>query len=254
MSRFEYSAALLVKRDRNPWVPPADSAVHRARGGAELAEHLVGSAMKGAIAVGGAHAVQIPCHPADRRRVGAAVVVDDDHEVSVVVVGDVVERLPRHATGERAVADHGHHVAVLAPGAGERARDAVGPAQRARGVRGLHDVVRALRALRIAGETAARAQLREVLTARQQLVDVRLVSGVEDERVRRRVEDPMEGDRELDDPEVRAEVSAGAGDVLDEELADLGGELPQLIDAQRVEITGSGDCRQQRHPSPSSTQ
>ena len=56
-------------------------------------------------------------------------------------------------------------------------------------------------------------------------MDVGLVAGVEDERVVGRVEDAVQRDRELDDAEVRAEVPAGAGDVLDEELADLGGEL-----------------------------
>ena len=56
-----------------------------------------------------------------------------------------------------------------------------------------------------------------------------------------RVEDAVKRDRQLDDAEVRAEVAAGAGDVLDEEPADLGGELLELIEAQGVEIAGSGD-------------
>ena len=47
------------------------------------------------------------------------------------------------------------------PVRGERAGDAVGPAERAGRVRGLHDVVRALGALRVAGEAAARRAGRE---------------------------------------------------------------------------------------------
>ena len=46
--------------------------------------------------------------------VGAAVVVDDDDQLAVRLVGrDVVERLPGHPAGERAVADDRHHVPVL---------------------------------------------------------------------------------------------------------------------------------------------
>ena len=81
-------------------------------------------------------------------------------------------------------------------------------------------------------------------------MDVGLVPGVEDDRIRGRIEDPMQGDRQLDHTEIRPEVAAGARDVLDEELADLGGELLELLDAQRVEIPGAGDGGQQRHRSP----
>ena len=121
--------------------------------------------------------------------------------------------------------------------------------QRARRVRGLDDVVRALGALRVAGEAAARAQPGEVLTARQQLVHVGLVPGVEDDRVARRVEDAVQRDRQLDDAEIRAEVPAGAGDVLDEELADLRGELARAARCSARRGRGARDRRQQRHPS-----
>ena len=92
-------------------------------------------------------------------------------------------------------------------------------------MRGLDDVVRALGALRVAGEAPARAEPGEVLAAGEQLVHVGLVPGVEDDRVVRRVEDPVDRDRQLDDAEVRPEVAAGPRHVLDEELADLGREL-----------------------------
>ena len=57
--------------------------------------------------------------------------------------------------------------------------------------------------------------------------------------VARRVEHPVHRDRQLDDAEVRAEVTARLRDVLDEELADLGRELLELLGAQRVEVAGS---------------
>ena len=49
-------------------------------------------------------------------------------EVAVVVVGDVVQRLPRHAARERAVADDGDDVPIVLAGHLEAPRDAVGPA------------------------------------------------------------------------------------------------------------------------------
>ena len=57
----------------------------------------------------GAQTGEVPRQPADRRGVGAAVVVDQDHQRQVVVGRDVVERLPGHATGQRTVADQRHH-------------------------------------------------------------------------------------------------------------------------------------------------
>ncbi len=50
--------------------------------------------------------------PADRRRVAAAVVVEDDHHLGLELP-DVVERLVRHPAGERAIADDAHDLAGL---------------------------------------------------------------------------------------------------------------------------------------------
>jgi hypothetical protein len=41
----------------------------------------------------------------------------------------------------------------------------------------------------------------------------------------RRVEDPVQGERQFDDAEVRAEMSAGGSNLVDEELADLAGQF-----------------------------
>jgi hypothetical protein len=75
---------------------------------------------------------QVVGEAADRRGVGPAVVVDHDDDRQVAG-GDVVQRLPAHAAGERAVADDRDDVAVLAAqpvGLGQ----AVGVRQRRRGV------------------------------------------------------------------------------------------------------------------------
>ena len=160
------------------------------------------------------------------RRVRPAVVVDDDHEVAGVVVGDVVERLPRHAAGERAVADDGDDVAVALRRSSRTPSRCRRPT-RASSTRASTRRRRArLGALRVAGEAAGLAQRRESWRAGQELVHVRLVAGVEDDRVARRVEHPVDGDRQLDHAEVRAEVTAGLRDVLDEDFADLARELP----------------------------
>ena len=103
------------------------AAVERTPGRAEAVERAAAREMQVAIGLLGAHGVQEPSHAADRRSIGAAVVVDDDDQLAGVVVGDVVERLPRHAARERAVADDGDDVSVGLAGHLERLRDAVGP-------------------------------------------------------------------------------------------------------------------------------
>ncbi len=67
------------------------------------------------VAVRGAQGREVVGQPADRRRVGPRVVVDDDDQ-RPVRRGDVVERLPGHAAGERAVADDGDHVLLRRAG------------------------------------------------------------------------------------------------------------------------------------------
>ena len=136
---------------------------------------------------------QLARQPADRRRVGAPVVVDDDHHGPVGGRGDVVQRLPAHPAGEGPVADDGHHRAVAA---GERVglREAVRPRQRGGGVGVLDQVVLALGAARVAREPADLPQPVEVAgTAREDLVDVALVARVEDQRVPRASRRPGAG-------------------------------------------------------------
>ena len=87
----------------------------------EAVEDPLAGSVQAAVGPTRAHVVEEARHPADRGSVGAPVVVDDDDEAPGVVVADVVERLPRHPPGERAVADDGDHVAITLPGHRERA-------------------------------------------------------------------------------------------------------------------------------------
>src|SRR5699024_9743082 len=166
-----------------------------------------------------------------RGRVGPAVVIDHDHQRPVVAGRDVVERLPAHPAGHRPVADHGDHRPVRFAAQRVRLGQPVRVGQRRGGVRGLDDVVLALRTARVPGQAAARAQTVEAVAPApgEDLVDVGLVPGVEHERVARRVEDTVQGDGEVDHAEGGAEMSAGGGDLPDEEVADVAAELLQLV-------------------------
>lgn len=77
---------------------------------------------------------------------------------------------------------------------------------------------------------------------------VALVAGVEEHLVLRRIEDPVQGDGQLDHTQVGAEVAAGLGDCFDEEGPDLLGELFQLLRTEPVQVARSPDAGQQGHP------
>ncbi len=133
----------------------------------------------------GAQRAQVVGQTADGRGVGAAVVVDDDHQRQVVGRRDVVQRLPGHAAGQRAVPDEGHDgagPALLSEGLGQP----VGVREPGRGVRVADPVVLGLLRARVAGQPVPLTQGREpVLPAGEDLVHVALVAGVEDDRVTR---------------------------------------------------------------------
>ena len=83
--------------------------------------------------------------------------------------------------------------------------------------------------------------------AGQQLVRVRLVTGVPDDPVTGRFEQPMQGDRQLDHAERAAEVAAGRRDGRDDRLADLAGELLQLGFRQTAKVGGTMEGWEDRH-------
>ncbi len=199
------------------------------------------------VAVGRAQGRQVVGEPADGRGVGALVVVDDEDERAVLGLGDVVQRLPGHAAGQRTVTDHGDDVAV-APLQLVGLGDAVGPAEDRGGVAVLDDVVLGLGLRGVAGQAALLLQPGEVLPAGEQLVHVGLVARVPQDLVLRGLEDAVQGDGELDHAQVGAEVAACLGNGVDEEGPDLLCQLGQLLQAEPVQIARSPDAGQQRHP------
>ena len=93
----------------------------------------------------------------------------------------------------------------------------------------LDEVVLGLGARRIARQPALLAKRGEHrLASGDELVHVGLVSGVPQDGVARAVEDPVQGQRQLDRAEVRAQVAGRLGHRLHDEVADLAGEVVEL--------------------------
>ena len=98
-------------------------------------------------------------------------------------------------------------------------------------------VVAALLARRVAAEAAALAQLAEPAPpSGDELVDVGLVAGVPEDGVDGGVEHAVQGQRQLDGAEVGAEVAAGLGDGGDDEVADLAGQLLEVLVREVAEV------------------
>ena len=76
---------------------------------------------------------------------------------------------------------------------------------------------------------------------------VRLMAGVEDDLVHRRVEHPVHRDGQLDHAEIRPEVAARPRDGLDQHVTDLAGQDGQLVRRELLEFARAGDGFQQGH-------
>ena len=72
-------------------------------------------------------------------------------------------------------------------------------------------------------------RIEPVVPTGEELVRVGLMAGVPHDPVARRLEQAVQGDGQLDDTERTAEMAAGVGDGADDLLADLAGELLELV-------------------------
>ena len=89
-------------------------------------------------------------------------------------------------------------------------------------MRVFYDVVDTLSATRITGEAALLTKLIKVVNASgEHFVYIGLVPGVPHQDIARRFKDAVKCNRQLDDAEIRAEMTAGGRDLLNEECADL---------------------------------
>ena len=130
------------------------------------------------------------------------VVVEDDDQRRVHVTG-VVQRLPREAAGQRAVADHGDGVPVRLALELVRDGEAECGGDRGAGVARAEGVVLALLALEEAADAARLLQRREAVPPPgENLVCVRLMPDIPDDRLARGIEGGEQGDGHLDDAEV----------------------------------------------------
>ena len=80
----------------------------------------------------------------------------------------------------------------------------------------------------------------------QELVDIALVADVENEFVPRSLEDPVQGNAELDDPEVGPEVAARLGQNPDQFSPDFLGELWKVFFVESLDIIGRLDVGKKR--------
>ena len=169
----------------------------------------------------------------------------------------------------RAVTDDRDNGAVALPSERIRLGQAVRIGQGRRRVRRLDPVVFAFGATRIARQAALLAQrVESVGPAGEDLVHIRLMSGIEQDRIVRRIEDAMHGEGQFDgtSTEVRAEVPTGSGDLLDEESTDLAGKFLHFDGREAPYVLGRLDAgkdtqlvllpptRLARHRASSSTQ
>ena len=58
---------------------------------------------------------QLVGQPTDRRGVGASIVVHHDDRFAILVGSDVIYRFPSHPTGQCAVANQSHRIALVLP-------------------------------------------------------------------------------------------------------------------------------------------
>ena len=202
---------------------------------AEALDQTAGARVQVVVVLVGHHLVKIAGNSADITVDGPLVVVEDNDQ-ALGLLADVVQRLKRNAVGEGGVPGHGDNVLA---GAGEVARDRHaqrGGERRARVARSV-GVVLGLGAQHEAVQAARLPDGVEALgAAGQQLVHVGLVADVEEELVRRRVEDVMHRQRQLDNAQVRPQVAAGLGEAADQQLTNLLRKLGELCDRHALDV------------------
>ena len=89
-----------------------NTAIERTCIGAHLGKEATATEVQVAVSLTRADAVQEPGHATDGGSITAAIVVDNDDEVAGVVVADVIQRLPGHATRKCAISHNGNDMAV----------------------------------------------------------------------------------------------------------------------------------------------
>jgi len=179
-------------------------------------------------------------------RNGHAVVVED-HAHGRTQMARVIQGLVGHARGRTAVADHRHHLAILA-GAPCGLGHTQGRRDRGARVPGSEDVVGTLAA---AQEAAGPIRLLDATQrfepAGQGLVAVALMAHVPHHAVVRGVEDVVERHGELHGAEASGEMAPDLGSEVDQRRAQLRGHERQYRCIEPPQVRRLADCREQSH-------
>src|SRR5690606_4799497 len=85
-----------------------------------------------------------------------------------------------------------------------------------------------------------------IAAPRKDLVGIGLMTDIPDQPIPWRVEDPVQGHRELDDPETRAEVTARHRYGIDRLLAQLGRKLRKILFRQPAQVLRIANRIEQR--------
>ena len=193
-------------------------------------------------------AAEVARHRADVAVYAPLVVVEDDDE-TLGLFGGVVQSLETDAAGECGVACDANDVVVSTA---HVARDGKTERSTQRGacVTGSVAIVLALGAKEKAVQPFVLPHCVEALAATSEnFVNVALMRNIEDELVRRRIEDAMQRNGQFDDAEIRAEVTAYGfrvffGKHADEFCAHFFSELRQHGFGQGFDVCGGVDFRQ----------
>ena len=188
---------------------------------------------------------QIGRKPAHRRR-NRHVVVVEDHDQPVPGRRSVVHRLIGHARAHRAVTDHRDALARLARQlVGDR--EAQRRRNRGRAVRRAEGIIFALGALGEAGKTASCAQSpNPVPPPGQNLVRIALMPDIPDQPVFGRVENIMDGRRQLHDAQTCSQMATSIRNSANRLSAQFVCQLAELFGFQPAQVGGNPDCVEQR--------
>ena len=172
-------------------------------------------------------------------------VVVEHHDHPLGLFGDVVHRFKRNSIGEGRIAGHGDHVLLAAS---QVAGHGHSQCSRERGacVAGSITIVLALGAQHKAVQPARLANgIQAVQPPGEYLVDVRLVTDIEEQLVFRGIEDRVQSQRQFHHSQVRAQMTTGLREGLNQEFADLPRQFSHLCEVQSLEIGGRVDGLQQ---------
>ena len=203
----------------------------------QVAPELLCCFAHGPVGAAGYEARQISRQGAGWRRNRHIIVVKNDDEARMHRAS-IVHRFIGHAGGHRTIADDGDDVGPLAR---QRVghRHAKPGGNRSGRMRRAERIVFAFGAFGEAGQAATPAQGSDpVAPAGEYLMGIGLVADVPNYPVIRRIENIMQGNRELDHAQSRAEMTARYGDRVDRLSAQFVGDLSEISFVQAPQIGG----------------